>query len=127
MKNSNKGGFARSATVRRFEQRIEQFRQNQLFNINQKRIYSEFNGGRGRSSDRPSAEESTRFWDNIWSVEKEHNREAEWLKDLKTELASENQFQERFVINVEKVQDQCRKMPNWKPGKDGVQGYSIKT
>ena len=29
-----------------------------------------------------------------------------------------------MTINVEKVRDRCRKMPNWKaPGKDGVQGY----
>ena len=32
-----------------------------------------------------------------------------------------------MIINVEKVRDQCRKMPNWKaPGKDGVQGYWLK-
>ena len=76
--------LAKSAKVRRFEQRIEQFRQNRLFSVDQKRIYSEFNGGRGRSSDDPNAEESKRFWGNIWSIEKEHNQEAEWLKDLKT-------------------------------------------
>ena len=32
-----------------------------------------------------------------------------------------------MIINVEKVRDQCRKMPNWKaPAKDGVQGYWLK-
>ena len=119
--------LAKSAKVRRFEQRIEQFRQNRLFSVDQKRIYSEFNGGRGRLSDDPNAEESKRFWGNIWSIEKEHNQEVEWLKDLKTGLENENQYQERVIISVEKVRDQCRKMPNWKaPGKDGVQGYWLK-
>ena len=119
--------LAKSAKVRRFEQRIEQCRQNRLFSVDQKRIYSEFNGGRGRSSDDPNAEESKRFWGNIWSIKKEHNQEAEWLKDLKTGLENENQYQERVIISVEKVRDQCRKMPNWKaPGKDGVQGYWLK-
>ena len=37
----------------------------------------------------PDAEESKRFWGDIWSVEKGHNREAEWLKDLKKELENE--------------------------------------
>ena len=83
--------LAKSAKVRRFEQRIEQFRQNRLFSVDQKRIYSEYNGGRGRSSDDPNAEESKRFWGNIWSIEKEHNQDAEWLKDLKTRLENENQ------------------------------------
>ena len=39
--------LAKSAKVRRFEQRIEQFRQNRLFSVDQKRIYSEFNGVEG--------------------------------------------------------------------------------
>ena len=29
----------------------------------------------------PNAEECTKFWGNIWGVKKEHNREAEWLKE----------------------------------------------
>ena len=75
----------------------------------------------------PNAEESKRFWDDIWSVEKGHNREEEWLKDLKNELEDEEHLQESVVISVEKVMKQCRKMPNWKArGKDGVQGYWIK-
>ena len=39
--------LAKSAKVRWFEQRIEQFRQNRLFSVNQKRTHSEFNGGEG--------------------------------------------------------------------------------
>ena len=75
----------------------------------------------------PDAEESKRFWGGIWSVEKEHNHEAEWLKDVRNELKNEEHLQERVVISVEMVRKQCRKIPNWKaPGKDGVQGYWIK-
>ena len=33
----------------------------------------------------PNAKECTKFWDNIWGVRKEHNREPEWLKDLERE------------------------------------------
>ena len=118
--------IAKGAKVKRYEQRATQFRQNRLFNVDQKKIYTELNGGGNRSSDVPGAEESRRFWGDIWSVEKEHDREARWLKDLKNESNGEHR-QEMVRISVENVQKQCRKIPNWKaPGKDGVQGYWIK-
>ena len=34
---------AKSAKIKRYEQRIRQFRQNRLINVNQKKIYAEFN------------------------------------------------------------------------------------
>ena len=118
--------IAKSAKVKRYEQRVTQFRQNRMFNVDQKKIYKELNGGGNSSGDVPGAEESKRFWGDIWSVEKEHNRDARWLKDLKNENNGEH-IQEMVRIGVENVQKQCRKIPNLKaPGKDGVQGYWIK-
>ena len=119
--------LAKSAKVRRYQQRIEQLRQNRIFYFEQKKMYAEFNRYGLRLSDVPNAEESKIFWGDIWSVGKGHNREAEWLKDIKNELGKNKHLQERVVISVEKVTKQCSKMPNWKaPGKDGVQGYWIK-
>ena len=119
--------LAKSAKVRRYQQRIEQFRQNRIFYFEQKKMYAEFNRYGLRLSDVPNAEESKIFWGDIWSVGKGHNREAEWLKDIKNELGKNKHLQERVVISVVKVTKQCSKMPNWKaPGKDGVQGYWIK-
>ena len=64
---------------------------------------------------------------NIWGVRKEHNREAEWLKDLKRERVNDEYPQERVSITVEKIRKQCRKIPNWTAsGGDGVRGYWIK-
>ena len=61
----------------------------------------------------------------IWSVEKEHNKEAKWLSDLKEEIVKLEQ--QNVVINEDKVKKQCSKMPNWMaPGHDGVQGFWIK-
>ena len=75
--------LAKSAKVKRYEQRIEQFRQNRIFELDQKKIYAELNGNGIRSNDVPNAEECTKFWGDIWGARKEHNREAEWLKGLK--------------------------------------------
>ena len=118
--------LVKSAKVKRYEQRIEQFRQNRIFDLDQKKIYTELNGNGIRSNGVPNAEECTKLWGNIWGVRKEHNREAEWLKDLKRERVNERP-QERVSLIVEKIRKQCRKIPNWKaPGRDGVQGYWIK-
>ena len=69
--------------VKKYEQRIEQFRQNRIFDLVLKEIFEELNRNGIRSNDLPNAEERTKFWIDIWGVRKEHNREAEWLKDLK--------------------------------------------
>ena len=121
--------LAKSTKVKRYQQRIEQFRQNRIFDRDQKKIYTELNRNGIRSNDAPNAEECTKFWAEIWGVRKQHNRRAEWLKDLKRERERVNDEhpQERVSISVEKIREQCRKIPNWKaPGRDGVQGYWIK-
>ena len=41
-----------------------------------------------------------------------HNHEAEWLKDVKSELGNDKHLQENVVISVEKVTKQYTKMPN---------------
>ena len=43
----------------------------------------------------PNAEEWTKFWGDIWGVRKEYNREAEWLKDLKSERVNVERPQAR--------------------------------
>ena len=71
--------FAKSAKVRRYQQRTEQFRQNRMFDFDQKKMYAVFNGDGVRPSDVTNAEESKRFWSDIWRVGKGHNEKAEWL------------------------------------------------
>ena len=65
------GILGKSAKVRRYQQRIEQFRQNRIFDFHQKKMYAEFNGDGVRPSEVPNAEESRRFG------VKGHNQEAE--------------------------------------------------
>ena len=42
-------------------------------------------GIRNINNERPDAEESKQFWSNTWSNEKEHERSAEWLRELRAE------------------------------------------
>ena len=38
-----------------------------------------------KSSENPEKEESRIFLSNIWGTEKSHNKNAEWLKELRSE------------------------------------------
>ena len=118
--------LAKAAKIARYEQRIHQYRINRLFKVDQKRVYNEFNGQMGNiRGDMPNTEEIRTFWSGIWSVEKEHNKKADWLSDLKKEMVKLEQ--QNLVISEEKVKKLCSKIPNWKaPGHDGVQGFWIK-
>ena len=66
----------KSAKVKRYDQRIEKFRQNRISDLDQKRIYAELNRNGIRLNDVSNAE-CTKFWGDIWGVGKEHKREAE--------------------------------------------------
>ena len=102
--------LTKSPKVTRYEQRIEQFRQNRISNLNQKKIYVELNRNGIISNDVTSTEECTKFWSDIWGVRKEHNTE-----------------EEKVSMSVEKIRKQCRKIQNWKTlGRDSVKGHWIK-
>ena len=70
--------------LKRLEQKIEQFRFNSLFVQDQKRVYQELIVRERTENAVPEAEGSKEFWSSIWSVEKIHVTEAEWLVMLKS-------------------------------------------
>ena len=116
---------AKAAKIRRYEQRIEQYKQNRMFRYDQKKVYQDLNGENRKQEVKPDAQQSTAFWKDIWGNEKHHNKNAEWLNDLRVEQQGEQQ--ENIEITENLIRQQCKKIPNWKaPGPDGVQGYWIK-
>ena len=118
--------IAKKTKVKRYEQRISQFRQNQLFQVNQKQVYKDLNGEKQGDRIIPNSEDSIKFWSDIWSIRKEHNQHHEVLKSCGKQFENVNNM-EKVEISQEIVKMQCRKMPNWKaPWKDGVQGYWLK-
>ena len=116
--------LAKSAKVKRYEQRIEQFRQSRIFDSDQKNIYMELNRNGIRLNDVPNAEECRKFWSDTSGVRKVHNR-GRMVE--RSEERQRERDRERMSISVEKIRKQCRKIPNWKaPRRDSVQGYWIK-
>jgi len=66
------------------------------------------------------------FWEQLWSVEVKHNRNAVWLQQVKAETSSLPP-QGEFVISPSIVCDATRKMRNWAaPGHDQVHPFWVK-
>ena len=72
--------------------------------------------------DQSDAEESKKFWGDIWSESVDHNRDAKWLKNLQSEVNVTKQ--ENVNMTKESLKKILGRMPNSKsPGPDLVQGF----
>ena len=117
----------KAAKLRRYEQRVNQYRINRVFQQDQKKVYQELNGLSRTKNEgvSPDAEDSKKFWSSIWGNEVQHNKNAEWLKELKEECGEANHVD--MMITFASLTERAKKIPNWKaPGPDGVQGYWVK-
>ena len=81
--------------------------------------------GERRDDDQPDAEESKKFWRDIWSELVDHNSDANWLKDLQSEVNVTKW--EKVDVTKESLKKILGRMSNWKsPGLDLVQGFGLK-
>ena len=118
---------AKSAKIKRYEGRINQYQQNRMYSNNQKMFFERLEG-KERSNDMiPDAIETKTFWKEIWEKEIEHNHRAEWIESVEKEVYDKTYQQRNYSISIESFRRQLSKTSNWKsPGPDGVQGYWIK-
>ena len=80
-----------AAKVRRYQGWVDSYRQNRLFEKNQRQFYRELDQDEERcGDDQHVGEESKLFWGNIWSQSADHKKDAKWLKDLKIEITTRN-------------------------------------
>ena len=72
-----------AAKVRRYQGRVDSYRQNRLFENNQRQFYRELDQEKERGDDgQPVAEELKQFWGNIWNQSADYKKDAKWLQDL---------------------------------------------
>ena len=72
-------------------------------------------GIRNINNEKSNVEESKQFWSNIWDNKKEHERNAEWLRELRTE--KDSMTQNDINITTKIIKEQVKKILNWKsPG-----------
>ena len=84
-----------------------------------RKVYQQTDGIRNTNNEKSNAEVSKQFWSNMWDNEKEHERNAKWLRELRAE--KDNMKQRDINITTEMIKDQVKKILNWKsPGPDGV-------
>ena len=68
------------AKVRRCQGRVDGYRQNRLFENNQRQFCRELDQeGERCDDDQPVAEESKQFCVNIWNQYADHKKDAKWL------------------------------------------------
>ena len=72
-----------AAKVRRYQGWLDSYRQNRLFENNQRPFYSELDQEEERcDDDQTVTKELKQFWGNIWSQSVDHKKDAKWLQDL---------------------------------------------
>ena len=102
---------------RRYQGWVNSYRQNRLFEDNQKEERCD--------DDQPVAEESKQFWGNIWSQSADHKKDAKRLQDLRSEVSVKKQ--EKIDITTEILKKILGTMSNWtSPGPDLIQGFWLK-
>ena len=118
---------SKANAIRRYDKRCKRFRDNNLFQVNQKKFYANLKEtNHTDKQDDPDKQACVDFWRGIWSKSVQHNREAEWLRRVKEELEDVT-IQPMIEITNEKVKAKLSRIANWKtPGPDGVQGYWLK-
>ena len=89
---------SKAAKIKKYEERNNQFLQNRLFQTNRKRLFEKIDGKERNCEIKPVAEESKTFWSSILGIEKKHNKDAEWFKDLEESYGNIPQ-QESFYPN----------------------------
>ena len=83
-----------AAKVRRYQERLDRFRQNRMSQSNQRQFYKELNQeGERWDDDQPVAEESKKF---LESESVDHDRDGKWLKDFQSEVNVTKQDQRKF-------------------------------
>ena len=92
-----------AAKVRRYQRRVDSYRQNRLFENNQRQLYRELDQEEERcDDDQPVAKESKQFWGKMWSQSANHKKDAKWLQDLRGEVNVKKQEKRYYHSKFEK-------------------------
>ena len=95
------------AKLERYDNRTKQYRQNRLFESNQKRLFNELEGAQ-RESVIPDREESRRFWSDILDQAVTRRENTDWLRRVEKELG-ELAVQDDIHIKITKSKEADKK------------------
>ena len=79
---------AKAATLRRYKNRVNQYRQNRLFQSNQSKFYQELDEKSNEENIIPDTEKD---WSGIWEKNVKHNENADWIQKVAEEMHGNKQ------------------------------------
>ena len=88
---------AKAFKVKWYTSRIQQYRQNRLFQGNQRDLYQEISGATRQRHIPPNENEAKEFWKELWEKAVSHNSEADWLKQVKNEMKDKKKQEKRMI------------------------------
>ena len=86
---------------------MNQYKISRMFVQNQKRVYQQMDGIRNTNNEKPNPEGNIQFLSNMWDNEKEHERNAEWLRELRAE--KDNMKQNDISITTEMIKNKSKR------------------
>ena len=109
--------------MQRYEKRGKYYHQNLIFKNDTKKIYREIGKEKETVKKKPAINDIERFWDTIWSEEKNFSENVESIKNVQTDNAN-IQEQQWSDISVEELQTALKTSHKWKSVKiDQVTNY----
>ena len=116
---------AKEGRLKRYRQRVKQYRQNRTFQNNESKFYQQLGGSDMKTYQQPDAKETERFWAKIWEPKK-HNENAEWINNITRELDGLEEGP-KIEIHVDLLKTTPKRISNWKAsGRDGIHGFWFK-
>ena len=79
---------AKAATLKRYKNRVNQYRQNRLFQSNQSKFYQELDEKSHEENIIPDTEKD---WSGIWEKNVKHNENADWIQKVAEEMHGNKQ------------------------------------
>ena len=118
----NQKVLSKEGRLKRYRQRVKQYRQNKTFQNNERKFYRQLGGSDAKAYQQPDIKETERFWTRIWQPKK-HNENAEWINDITRELDTLEEGYE-MEIHVDLLKTALKRISNGKAsGHDGIHGF----
>lgn len=94
-------------TIEKNSERCQQFKQNLLFQTNQKLFCETVDGEKREETELPDPTEAATFWGKIWLEEVSHNWQGSWLEKVGQEVQED-------IVTVENITTGVNEMASWK-------------
>ena len=118
----NQKVLAKEWRLKKYRQRVKQYKQNRTFQNNERKFYRQLEGHDTKTYQQPDAKETERIWTIIWQSKK-HNEKAEWINNMTRKLVGLEEGP-KGEINIEQLKKTLKKIPNWKTsGHDRIHGF----